>query len=1432
MVPTVGMVLCWLLFIACGRVHAAGPMEEHILFIEAVRRGDQPAVERALAGGVDIDQLTGDDDRGHRYPAIFHAMHAAQWGMAQWLLEQGADVVTPVRERSLFAWAADFGNGEMASRIWARLPAAEQRRLLVANDSWVGALGFGHLEVVRQLERLGFAVQAKDGGAIALHAAVASGRIDCVEHVLALDVPPDGRKQGVTALAWAASRGYIDILGRLLDAGTDVDETSSGFPDLPQWQYGAVTALEAAVIANEPEAVALLLRRGASPTGPDNRAVVWADLAGDAECFRLLRAAGAPNPAAFRFRDWLPMSAGGEVMPRASGAPWGDLATMLRVPSVMGGERPAVLARPTKLAIVPLSPGLEGAESLLLANLSTVGGATLLERTEVRRIMRERGLTLGFGRMPAENRRVGELLGADALVLLRLSRQRERAILETRVVSVATGLVTSLRLSQWDPHALEPWTNETAGQCAADVPRIFTPPREARLVAVAPLSASTNDIEARETERRLTLLLAAQLARLPGVFLLERNELLRLTSEPGAVDGDLLESGWLISGSIEVLGAQAGRAPENRLSLKLESGGQGPARKISAAGRADAPLQLVQAAAREIGTVLSVRADVAWEPLREAGVHYERSRILARSQIWPEAQAAAEAAWALGLQTDDVLRQRVECVAGRLLLINEPPGDSRSRGPKAPKVDDLLLQRVRLVSAGSREGELSMADYLEQAETMLDLFGRSLRRTGKAYGGADYDMWLAGSVWDAATLPLRLGESLSFENEYGPEMRALRARLLALNDEALATAQANGFRAAYHTLLGLRCRLLPWWQPDETRFQAEILRVLHLAREQTPPVAGHPVWGSVYRSGRDMMDGVASRAAQSWVRLARRLRNSTDAEERFLGLAWLGIDEPAGPAEAIRRELEAEFPNLLESDRAWTGAMWAIANDVTRPPGAAYPAVAMPPWYGVALRASWERPQTRISQLPTMWDAGERGLRPLPELKTADLAAFTRKLALMQDKGASCFLWHYGVGGYFSDDELRVLIDAIKQAAPIMQAAVRENPGLASHYLDPANWLRRFERELNDSIAKQRLAEAPALKFGPPRWILPGQGVVGSRDNPARACVIDYFGYQSNGDMWWRASGDGRVFVFRFGRDGLIEDAVAHQTRVGNTHYVLGQGALRSADGGGDVSPDYVVVQANDPWRGPSRLNDCLRLYDRREDRWTTLIPPFPVNLIHDVKIVAGGVYYSFVYNPEVERGRVSQETDYLRKGTPLWCVGEYNIASGTHRLLVSSRRSPAESPLDVGGKEYKDLVKTSDTTLMVRAMPGHVYDAKVRAWRESTADDLAGMRRASTRSLEIEAGGDTWLVSASTGSKIRFQRKNLNSGKRPNAVSIPVEIDTSTMSGSQDADLLRRVAEVERFNFHGSSDGVALSGRNFYAWASAAEVREALEQALARLSP
>lgn len=190
------MVLCWLLFIACGLVHAAEPMDDHILFIEAVRRGDQPAAERALAGGVDVDRLTGDVDRGHRYPAIFHAMHSGQWGLAQRLLEQGADVVTPVRERSLFAWAADIGNGELALRIWARLPAEEQRRLLVENDSWVGALEFGHLEVVRQLERLGFLPAAKGGGMIALHAAVASGRADCVEHVLAQKAPPDGRKGG------------------------------------------------------------------------------------------------------------------------------------------------------------------------------------------------------------------------------------------------------------------------------------------------------------------------------------------------------------------------------------------------------------------------------------------------------------------------------------------------------------------------------------------------------------------------------------------------------------------------------------------------------------------------------------------------------------------------------------------------------------------------------------------------------------------------------------------------------------------------------------------------------------------------------------------------------------------------------------------------------------------------------------------------------------------------------------------------------------------------------------------------------------------------------------------------------------------------------------------------------------------------------------
>lgn len=70
--------------------------------------------------------------------------------------------------------------------------------------------------------------------------------------------------------------------------------------------------------------------------------------------------------------------------------------------------------------------------------------------------------------------------------------------------------------------------------------------------------------------------------------------------------------------------------------------------------------------------------------------------------------------------------------------------------------------------------------------------------------------------------------------------------------------------------------------------------------------------------------------------------------------------------------------------------------------------------------------------------------------------------------------------------------------------------------------------------------------------------------------------------------------------------------------------------------------------------------------------------------------------------------------------------------------------------------------------------------------------------------------------------------------VSIPVAIDTGAgLEAGDDAEidpkLVERIAEVPHFNFHGTPHGIALSGRDFHAWAPIGRVRPVLEETIRR---
>src|SRR5690606_20179512 len=139
-----------------------------------------------------------------------------------------------------------------------------------------------------------------------------------------------------------------------------------------------------------------------------------ADLIGDEQIRGDLLRAGAPSTPPFAFSKWMPGTHREISKPAQTGtaAYWGQQLAAMGV--FKQDARSANPLAGRKLAILSLDDGLLDAEALLTARLSAESGAVVLERSEMRRIARERNLSDMLA-TPGGERQAGSLLGADVL---------------------------------------------------------------------------------------------------------------------------------------------------------------------------------------------------------------------------------------------------------------------------------------------------------------------------------------------------------------------------------------------------------------------------------------------------------------------------------------------------------------------------------------------------------------------------------------------------------------------------------------------------------------------------------------------------------------------------------------------------------------------------------------------------------------------------------------------------------------------------------------------------------------------------------------------------------------------------------------------------------------------------------------------------------
>jgi hypothetical protein len=301
-------------------------------------------------------------------------------------------------------------------------------------------------------------------------------------------------------------------------------------------------------------------------------------------------------------------------------------------------------ARPPRIAIVAPAAAQAGMADILTAELAQEPGLAIVERQEIGRVVDELTLAAIQAADAGTALKLGDLLAADALLFVEAEPKAEPPQVRLRVIEAKTGM----RLGDWPVPA--------AGMTAGDmtdvrdglrlaVATLGIPPADRHLVGMIGIRPEIANSELATISRTLSVLVGRDLAALPGVVVLDRDQLRRLTDERNltGVELDLKASTRILEGGI--------RRDGDRLAVTLKllplAGGEGRTAEFTSA----ADLATVRRTAIEsiVGLfdadppALPAPADAAAESAQLAA----RAKRLTALFEHAEAMRLAEAAYAL-----------------------------------------------------------------------------------------------------------------------------------------------------------------------------------------------------------------------------------------------------------------------------------------------------------------------------------------------------------------------------------------------------------------------------------------------------------------------------------------------------------------------------------------------------------------------------------------------------------------------------------------------------------------------------------------------------------------------------------------------------------------------------------------------------------------
>jgi hypothetical protein len=309
-----------------------------------------------------------------------------------------------------------------------------------------------------------------------------------------------------------------------------------------------------------------------------------------------------------------------------------------------------------RLALVSESNDASAAADVLTVQLSGHNDLQLLERNEIEKVYREQGLSAGNG----DYLKLGQMLGADGLLLLNIVRTHQATNLTARLIAVKPGVVLTDGSFPWPLKNVADWSESVAVYLNSFLQKLALLSKDAIPISIVNLRSAVSSTDAAETERQLQLLAIQRLSKEPQLFVLERQKM-QLLSEEKVLKSDesaFWNGAYLLDGIVDQNGYSKDLIIIN---ARLTPPKGGVPLLIEASGSRTNFAEVINHLAAKVIQALKINPTIKeWSAAAEAGQFYDEAKWALRWGVFGEAQAAADSAWALGKHDQDCATIRVK----------------------------------------------------------------------------------------------------------------------------------------------------------------------------------------------------------------------------------------------------------------------------------------------------------------------------------------------------------------------------------------------------------------------------------------------------------------------------------------------------------------------------------------------------------------------------------------------------------------------------------------------------------------------------------------------------------------------------------------------------------------------------------------------------